>query len=85
VEGYLFRGYLPPRHEFKAPYNHFILLKWLIITYNDHVIVIFCNLNSLLLGKVNLKVYAIQNWWEKAWQQKGIKKYIPLQKLSTKT
>jgi len=24
AEGYLFRGYLPPRHELKAPYNHSI-------------------------------------------------------------
>ena len=23
--------------------------------------------------KVNLKVYAMQKWWGKAWQQKGIK------------
>ena len=25
------------------------------------------------LNNNNLKVYAMQKWWEKAWQQKGIK------------
>ena len=34
------------------------------IAYN--VIPIFCSLSSL-------KMYALQKWWEKAWQQKGIK------------
>ena len=24
VEGYLFRGYLPPRHELRVAYNHLI-------------------------------------------------------------
>jgi hypothetical protein len=27
----------------------------------------------------------MQKWWEKAWQQKKHKAYIPLQKLSAKT
>jgi hypothetical protein len=41
------------------------------ITYNVHVITIFCNLHSFLL--IFFEVYALQKWWEKAWQQKGIK------------
>ena len=43
------------------------------ITFNAHVIVIFCSLHSFQLKKINLKSYALQKWWEKARQQKGIK------------
>ena len=25
VEGYLFKGYLPPRHKLEAPYNYLVL------------------------------------------------------------
>ena len=30
-------------------------------------------------------MYAIYKWWKKIWQQKYIKKHIPLQKPNTKT
>ena len=48
-----------------------------------------CFVVDINLIEINLfKSVAMQKWWEKAWQQKGIKYiyiYIPLPKLSTKT
>jgi hypothetical protein len=59
------------------------------ITYNAHVIAIFCSLHSFGLKIINLKVYALQKCLEKAWQQKGTKKTyhwkIEVQKLNVES
>lgn len=51
MEGYLVRGYSPPRHKLKAPYDYFIS-KWPIVCTLELLLMpmslqFFCSLHSL--------------------------------------